>query len=228
MTSPAETSSALPRRLREGLERIANVLRSERWGALEKTPLNPTQAQILAFLLGRGDSGARVSAIAQHIGVSQPTATDSILSLEKKGLAARRPDPCDGRAVVVVTTNAGRALAQQIAAHATVTDRALAGLSALEQRELLGLLVKLIRNLQIEGAIAPQRMCVTCRYFRPHAYADAPAPHHCAYVNAPLRADGLRLDCPEHDALSAEQQQAIWNSYVKGLATHEAARPAPP
>lgn len=223
----AETSPSLPRRLRDGLERIANVLRSERWGALENTRLNPTQAQILAFLLGRGATGARVSAIARHIGVSQPTATDSIVSLEKKGLAARHSDPRDLRAVGVAPTDAGRALAEEIDAQTTATDRALAALSQAEQREFLGLLVKLIRNLQIEGAIAPQRMCVTCRSFRPYAHKDASAPHHCAYVDAPLRADSARLDCPEHEALSADQQEAVWKVYVEGPAARGDARPAP-
>lgn len=228
MSMPTERSPPLPRRLRDGLERIANVLRAERWGALENTSLNPTQAQILAFLVGGGErGGARVGAIARHIGVSQPTATDSIVSLEKKGLAARGPDPSDGRAVGVASTEAGRALAQEINAHTTAVDRALAALSEAEQREFLGLLVKLIRNLQIEGAIDPQRMCVTCRYFRPHAYEDAPTPHHCAYVNAPFGADRLRLDCAEHEVLPAAEQEAVWSAYIDGIAAHGDERPAP-
>ena len=222
MAKPADQSRSLSRRLRDGLERIGNVLRSERWGALEKTRLNPTQAQILAFLLGRGDKGARVSAVAEHIGVSQPSATDSIASLEMKGLAARRADPSDGRAVAVAPTEAGRALVQKVDAVSTATDRALAALSKTEQKEFLALLIKLIRNLQIEGAIAPQRMCVTCRYFRPHAHQNARAPHHCAYVDRPLAADSLRLDCPEHEALAAAEQKTIWRSYDEGLSSRDA------
>ena len=65
VSSPAKMPPLLPRRLRDGLERIANVLRSDRWRALEKSPLNPTQAQILTFLLGRESKGARVNAIAR-------------------------------------------------------------------------------------------------------------------------------------------------------------------
>jgi DNA-binding MarR family transcriptional regulator len=228
VSSQAKMPPPLPRRLRDGLERIANVLRSDRWRALEKSPLNPTQAQILTFLLGRESKGARVNAIAQHIGVSQPTATDSIISLEKKGLAKRHPDPGDRRAVDVAPTEAGRALVQEISAHTTATDRALAALSDAEQRELLGLLVKIIRNLQNEGTIAPQRMCVTCRYFRPHVYEDARAPHHCAYVNAPFGAESLRLDCEEHDASPAEEQERVWKDYVSGFLVSNDAGPTSP
>lgn len=223
MTKPAEIPS-LSRRLRDGLERVATVLRSERWGALEKTPLNPTQAQILALIQGNKNKPERVSAIARHLGVSQPTATDSIISLEKKGLVSRHPDPRDGRAVGVVATEVGRVLAGEIGALTTATDRALTALTRGEQEEFLRLLVKLIRNLQIAGAIEPQRLCVTCRYFQPHAHPGARAPHHCAYVDAPLGADGLRLDCSEHEALPTEQQEAAWSRYAEGLAP----RPAPP
>lgn len=207
-------SPALTRRLRDGLERIACVLRADRWGATETTALNPTQAQILDFLAGRGDKGARVGAVAAHLGVSQPTATDSIASLEKKGLAARRPDPQDRRALAVAPTEAGRALAQQIDASPSAAERALQSLDARDQTELLGLLVKLIRNLQIDGAVAPQRLCVTCRYFRPHAHADPAAPHHCDFVDAAFGPQALRLDCGDHIPAPPAEAEKIWSVYT--------------
>jgi len=45
--------------------------------------LNPTQFAILALLEGRKD-GLNVKEITARLGVSQPTATDSIAALEKK------------------------------------------------------------------------------------------------------------------------------------------------
>jgi len=41
-------------------------------------------------------------------GVSQPAMTQLVTRLEKEGLAERRGDPADGRAVVVTITEAGR------------------------------------------------------------------------------------------------------------------------
>jgi len=215
--------AALARGLIEGLERIAAALRADHWRALETSPLNPTQAQILSFLARRTD--ARVGAVAAHLGASQPTATDSIAALEKKGLVQRRPDTQDRRATIVATTGRGLALSKQIDAQGGATGRAMQALSAREQTQLLGLMIRLIRNLQSEGAIPPQRMCVTCEYFRPHAHDDTKAPHHCAFIDAALGAPMLKLDCADHKA--ASDLDEMWKEFLGG-AERDAMKPAAP
>ncbi len=45
---------------------------------------------------------------ASAVGISRPTATGVITTLESRGLAARRRDPKDGRMVIVSLTTAGR------------------------------------------------------------------------------------------------------------------------
>jgi DNA-binding MarR family transcriptional regulator len=214
---------SLPRRLRDGLERIANVLRSERWS---ESPLNPTQSQILDFLSGR--PGARVTAIAAHLCVSQPTATDSIAALEKKGLLQRSADPDDGRAIVVALTDIGRSHANRIGSQVSAAERAIARMNESEQTALLALLVTLIRNLQTTGAIDPQRMCVACKYFRPYAHGASSAPHHCAYVDAPLRPSALRLDCAEFESADEAAQAEAWRIYERGLASSGETRTSAP
>jgi DNA-binding MarR family transcriptional regulator len=216
MTKPADPTHTLRRRLRDGLERVAAALRADEWSALESAPLNPTQAQILGFLCGR--DGARVGVIARHLGVSQPTATDSLAALERKGLTARRADPRDARAVEVVPTAAGAALVADLDAQETTTDRALATLTEPEQRDFLAMLIKIIRALQTEGAIPPQRLCVTCRYFRPNAHSGPSAPHHCDYVDAAFGAEALRLDCPEQVEAEPEQRDRAWRAYLEDRA----------
>lgn len=210
---------ALARKLRDGLERLGMALRADQWDALAQTPLNPTQAQILSFLARRG--GARVGAVAAQLGVSQPTATDSIAALERKGLLQRRADARDARAATLTVTPPGRALTETIDARVGATERALASLDPREQAQLLALVIKLIRNLQLEGAIAPQRMCVACRHFRPYAHDDARAPHHCAFVDAAFGGEALRLDCADHE--EAQDTEAIWLRFSRGDAAREAA-----
>lgn len=214
MTSPDHSPSEFARRLRDGLERVAAALRADGWAARGKTSLNPTQAQILRFLAGQGDKGARVNAVAAHLSVSQPTATDSIAALEKKGLACRRVDPGDRRASTVAPTASGRALAEDIAAAPSATARALDQLSAKDQADLLGLLEKIIRGLQAEGAIDPQRMCATCRYFTPRAHGDPRAPHHCGFTNSAFGPEALRLDCGEHEAAPPQDQERAWKIFA--------------
>lgn len=212
------TSPQLARRLREGLDRIGAALRTGQWEVAGLAGLNPTQAHVLAFIAGRGGKGLRVRMVAEHLGVTQPTATDSIAALIRKGLLVKTVDAEDGRAAAIRVTDAGKDVVRAIGLVLTPAERALETLSADEQTALLGLVIKTIRALQVSGAIAPQRMCVTCRYFRSYAHDDEAAPHHCAYVDAALGAGALRLDCAEHEVLAPAEQESVWQAYARGRA----------
>jgi DNA-binding MarR family transcriptional regulator len=215
MTAAVSPSQQLTRRLRDGLDRICVVMRADQWAIAGAVGLNPTQTHVLTFIAGRGEKGVRVGTIATQLGVTQPTATDSIASLVRKGFLTKAPDPEDTRAVTVRVTRVGRDIVRGIGLVITAAERALETLSIHEQTELLRLVIKTIRALQVAGAIAPQRMCVTCRYFRPNAHEDKRAPHHCAYVDAAFGAEGLRIDCDEHEALPEADREAVWTSYMK-------------
>ena len=60
-----------------------------------------------------------------------------------------------------------------------------------------------IYELQRRGAISPQRMCLSCRYFAPHAHRDRARPHHCRFIDAPLGESDLRVDCADHEEVQA-------------------------
>jgi DNA-binding MarR family transcriptional regulator len=217
MTALVSPSQQLTRRLRDGLDRICVVMRADQWAIAGAVGLNPTQTHVLTFIAGRGEKGVRVGTIATQLGVTQPTATDSIASLVRKGFLTKAADPEDTRAVIVRVTRVGRDIVRGIGLAITATERALETLSIREQTELLRLVIKTIRALQVAGAIAPQRMCVSCRYFRPNAHEDQRAPHHCAYVDAAFGAEGLRIDCDEHEALPEADREAVWTRYVKAF-----------
>lgn len=207
----AAAPDPVPTRTREGFERIALVLRSDLWASAGEAGLNPAQAQVLALLATR-PAGLRPKEIASHLAVSAPSAADTIAALERKGLLRRTPDPADARAVIARLTEEGRALGGTIAtAHSQVTA-ALAQLSPSEQADLLLTQIKLIRTLQMAGAIPVQRMCVSCRHFRPEAHPATAQPHHCAFVNAPIGDRDLRLDCGEHEAADPSVQSANWTA----------------
>lgn len=214
MTAPPPIGQQLTRRLRDGLDRICAVMRADQWTIAGTAGLNPTQLHALTFIAGRAEAGVRVGAVAAQLGVTQPTATDSIAALVRKGLLTKHADPEDPRAVSVRTTASGRDVVRAIGLAITATERALETLSPAEQNELLLLIIKTIRALQVAGAIAPQRLCVTCKYFRPHAHEDHRSPHHCDYVDAALGVEALRLDCAEHEAAPAAHQDAAWRGFA--------------
>ncbi|WP_246728720.1 MarR family winged helix-turn-helix transcriptional regulator [Methylosinus sp. RM1] len=215
MTPFDAISTPLPRRLREGLDRIAAAMRSDEWGVAEEAGLTPTQLHALTFIAGRGEAGMRLRAVAEHLGVTQPTATDSIAALVRKGLAVKLPDPADKRAVAIRVTQAGCDVVRAIGLAMTSAEQALETLSPREQQTLLDLVIKTIRALQQAKAIPPQRLCVTCRHFRPYAHEDAELPHHCALVDAPFGGRHLRLDCPEHDPAPAPAREEAWSVFAR-------------
>lgn len=75
--------------------------------------ISPTSAysltvySALASLSRHGD--ARLTELAVHEGVSQPTMTQAVGRLKRDGLVTQVPDPSDGRAVLISITEAGHA-----------------------------------------------------------------------------------------------------------------------
>ena len=211
-------------RIREGLSRIATVMRNEDWGRAKASGLNPTQLSILELLEGRVD-GLTVKEIASNLGVSQPTATDSIAALERKELVTKTADKVDKRSVKVVIAPDGRSI---LAAERTpgATQDAVSALADDEQQEMLISLVKMIRHLQENDAIPIQRMCVSCRYFAPYAHSDAAhshaahshaaKPHHCHFVDAAFGQRDIRIDCREHEIADPALRAATWTAFTQG------------
>lgn len=207
-----ESSNSVATRLREGFERIALVLRSDLWVASGKAGLNPTQGQTLALLATRSN-GLRAKDIAAHLAVSPPTIADTLAALERKGLVLRAPDPTDARATCVTLTDEGRQVGRALTRSASQVATALAGLTPGQQADLLLSQIRIIRFLQLAGAIPAQRMCVSCRHFRPNAHPGAALPHHCDFVNAAIGDPDLRLDCGEHEAAAPSVQSANWSAF---------------
>ncbi|MEI2301867.1 MarR family winged helix-turn-helix transcriptional regulator [Ensifer sp. MJa1] len=202
-------------RIGVGLSRVATAMRTEAWTAADAIGLNPTQLQILTFLVARGRAGMRVKQIAAYLGVSQPTTTDSVNALLRKGLVDKQSDPTDARALAVAATPAGESAVRRAGELASATEDAIAALSKLEQQDLLVHLLKIIRRLQMAGAIPEQRMCVNCRYFRPHVHDDPSAPHHCAFVDAAFGPAELRVDCGEYESGEEGARETAWRVFTR-------------
>jgi DNA-binding MarR family transcriptional regulator len=206
-----QTSDALEQRIATGLHKIGLALRHQTWLAASAHGLSPTQGQILAALATDGPLTG--SELGERLGVTLPTISDSAHALVEKGLVSKRPDERHPRASLLELTRAGRKRAMSVRSWPEFLAVAVGTLPATEKQAFLAALVKMIRALQEKGQIPLSRMCLTCVYFRPRAH-DGPLPHHCAFVDAPMADQHLRLDCGEQEEAPSTQREEAWARFM--------------
>jgi DNA-binding MarR family transcriptional regulator len=186
-----------------GLERLSTVMRAQAWSQAGARGLTPTQRSVL-LQLKEAPAGMRLSELAEGQGVSLPTMSDAVTTMAGKGLVKKLRAPGDGRALSLVLTEAGMGEARRAEGSMGALRLAVAQLGQPQQKALLEALVHLIGGLLESGAISVAKTCVSCSFFRPNVHPRTEQPHHCAYVDAPLGAVDLRVHCPEHELVPAE------------------------
>ena len=98
--------------LRLAVARTARRLRQEAFAAEGRGELSPSLSAALATIDVHGP--LTPSELAERERVKRPTATRILANLAALGLVTRTPDPGDGRASLVATTAAGRALLRRL------------------------------------------------------------------------------------------------------------------
>ncbi len=126
-------------------KRVAQVLAPLGLGVSSFDVLATLRRQGAPFeLTPKGLSGATL--------LTSGTMTTRLDCLERDGFVVRRPDPNDGRGVVVALTKAGRRLADRaIEARLEEARDALEALGAKEQRQLTALLRPMLLDLDARG-----------------------------------------------------------------------------
>ncbi|MBT1193730.1 MarR family winged helix-turn-helix transcriptional regulator [Rhodococcoides kroppenstedtii] len=123
---------------------VARALRRRHLAALEPFGLPPSHGRALK-VLARSNGPVRPGYLADRLRIAPRSVTDVVDALVESGLVRRRPDDTDRRAVLVDLTDAGRALAADVA---RAQRRASAGLFDVldegEQRALEALLGRLV------------------------------------------------------------------------------------
>ena len=159
------------------IERLGRVVRA----GDHATGLNPAQAEALRYLARANRFSCTPAALADFLGSTRGTVSQTLMALEAKGLIERRANARDGRSVTLALTSPG---AEFLSSDPV---RALAG--AIESS---GADARLAHDLEatLRMAIAQRGgrafgVCQTCRHFR-RDQGTAAAPHHCALMDEPL------------------------------------------
>lgn len=205
------TDPDLPERIATGLYKIGLAMKQQAWQQANEEGVSATQGQILAALVAEGPLTG--SELSDRLGVTLPTISDSVRVLVEKGLATKAKDPRHPRAHLITPTKRGANAGARARSWPEFLAQSVGTLSGEEQRAFYSGVVKMIRTLQEQGLVPLSGMCVTCTHFRPNVRAGD-APHHCAFVDAPLPAAGLRLDCLDHARADDDVRAEIWNRFL--------------
>lgn len=206
-----ESSEPVAQRIATGLHKLGLAMKQQAWLKAAEDGLSPTQGQILAALLA--DAPLTGTDLSKRLGVTLPTISDSVKTLVEKGLVEKTSDPRHPRASLLALTAAGKKRAASVRAWPEFLAAAVGVMSEPEQEVFLAGLMKMIRSLQESGQIPTNKMCVTCTYFRPRVH-DGGLPHHCAFVDAPMADQHLRLDCPDHSEATPAERAATWQRFL--------------
>lgn len=201
-----------------GLEQLVHLARAQAWRGGDGPALPPTQAGVLRLLSG-AEPEQRAQRLAQRLGVSAASLSDTLKSMEARGWIRRRPDPTDGRAALVRLDRQGRAAAARLADAGRGMAGLVRGLDNADVAALLRVTQLLVAQAQEQGWATGLRTCLGCRYFQPFASGDAQRPHVCEYIGQPFGDLELRVEC-------AEQQPADPEDFAANLERFR--QPVPP
>jgi DNA-binding MarR family transcriptional regulator len=208
-----DNTDPLSSRIATGLHKIGLAMKQQAWQQANDEGLSATQGQILAALVTHGAlTGTELS---QRLGVTLPTISDSVSVLVEKKMLAKSRDPRHPRASLLTPTRKGAQLGARARSWPEFMAEAVTELTPEEQRAFFSGVVKMIRSLQDQRLVPVSGMCVTCVHFRPNVRPAAAAPHHCAFVDAPLATDQVRVDCPEHALASEANRREIWEQFTR-------------
>jgi DNA-binding MarR family transcriptional regulator len=193
------------RQATRGLEQLTHLVRAQSWRQDGTPSLPPTQAAVLRMLQGVQD-GLRARQIAERLGVSAASLSDSLKALEGKQWIRRTPDPDDARAARVKLTSAGSRMATQLQRPDQGMGSLVESLGETDLGALLRVTQLLVNEAQEQGLATGLRTCLGCGFFRPFASGERTAPHVCAFLDKAFGDSELRVDCAEQQPANDEQR----------------------
>lgn len=157
--------------------------------------VTPLQIQLLELIAYGAPPVGHVGELAREIGVTQPSASEAIASLEDKGHVSRAVDTSDRRRSLIALTEQGRSLATQLNEERGTIRQALGIRNEEENGELLSTLVDLMATFHQAGIIGVVRACSTC-VFLTHQADDT---KFCNSLKVTLGQSDLRVNCRLHE-----------------------------
>ncbi len=170
------------------LERLARLMRQQGHGH----GLNPAQWEVLRYLHRANRLSNTPGALARYLGSTKGTVSQTLASLEAKGLVVKLVRDDDGRSVALSLSEAGSLVLQQDGLKALGAD-----IDELRPkiRKRFDKAIEALLRAEVQRQGEPSfGTCATCRYFREATSNNAA---YCMKVDATLPADETALICVE-------------------------------
>jgi DNA-binding MarR family transcriptional regulator len=183
-----------PDELRELVEALGRVLEGELRERAAAEGLQPVHLRALDFLDRANRYSNTPRALADFLGLTKGTVSQSLLLLHRRGLLERSPDPGDGRVVRLGLSGGGRALLARARRGGGAWREALEALPVAAGREAAALLRQLLLGMQARRGRLTFGACRTCRHLR----AEGPGGFRCGLTGEALRPPETLRICREH------------------------------
>lgn len=177
------------------LERLSALVQQAVRDDAARQGLLPIHWQVLAYLARANRYSDIPIAVAEYLGITRGTVSQTLAVLERKGLIAKEGDERHGKRIHLTLTAVGEALLEQ--GWPQRLEAALAA-SGADEAHLRDDLVVLVRALQQVNGNRAFGVCRQCRHFR-----DEGAAYRCGLTSEPLAATQIVRICREWSAPAA-------------------------
>jgi DNA-binding MarR family transcriptional regulator len=171
------------------IERIASVFRSSLREVASDHGLKLVQLEALVYLASANRYSDTAGALAEYLGLTKGTVSQTLKTLEARGLVIKRTDEEDARVVRRELTAEADDIVRQ-AYPAPLLDGLDEGLT----EEMRLALERLLRSLQHVNEMRTFGECQTCRFFQPRARGG-----RCGLTEEALSTVDMRRLCREHE-----------------------------
>ena len=174
------------------IERLCNLVRADVRAVCNEQGMRPVQLEALRFLTQCNRYSDTPQAVAEFLGLTKGTVSQTLKVLEKKGLLRKQGDTRDKRLVHLKPTARGQRLVDR-AVPAEALTSGIDNLSSSERQVTVDSLRTLLRSVQKANDLKTFAPCNTCRFNQKHNTA-----YFCELTQEPLEAQDIVLLCREH------------------------------
>lgn len=179
--------------LLDTVERLGNLLRVSLRQVGVVHGLQPMHLQALLYLADANRYSNTPQALAEYLGLTKGTVSQSLLLLARRKLIARHADEQDGRVVRLTLTDKGKEVLKDLGLGNAWRD-ALQAASPARLSSATKVLKEALANLQTKNGHKSFGVCVTCR----HNLHIGPRSYVCGLTKEKLTSREVRKICREH------------------------------